>query len=354
MKAPVTRDPRDPAFPHGTPAGRQRGCTTDCPATPTCTEARARQMKHNALMRDRGQGGYIDATDALRHANWLREQVHAATFRSIEQIAGISNSTFTRMQSTRRASRTTVNRILAVTPEALAEHLDRHHTDDLLHMIRTMQAAGFPVTWQAQRAGTENLPNWLAHDRVRAFAPGYLYRPIRALFDSLDGRLADPALDGISPRAVAHAKSCGARAGYYPAGYYDEDGNLNPRFIPDHPWTLLDELCGQALEVAYDLTRVREGYSLKAVSETHGWDQKRVERMWTEDLGLYSHTPGKPGIHRDCAPIVARIRSVYGAYEDGKIGPVTAALALDLYQRKWLGEQYDHDHPELRQEAHAA
>lgn len=359
MRQLVTRDPRDPDFPHGTPAGRQRGCTSDfpCPSTPTCAQARARQLKRNALLRERGNPGLADAAPAFAHTDRLVRAVTGASVHAVLKVAGVPRSSYNRAQKHGRLHRDSARAILAVTPEALAEYVDRYPAEELMHMVRSMEAAGFPAAWIAQRTGKSHLGNWLSREHKRGYAQGHMYRPIKELFDHLDGRLASPQRDGLSSRAIALAQTAGRRAGYYPPSCYDDDGNLNPRFVPEHPWSQLDELCAVALDVAHDLTRVHAEYDLTDVAEAHGWGHKRVDRLWKR-LGMRSHAVGQPGIHDDCKPTAARIRGVYADYDTRRIGPVTAALLLNLYDPDYLAKNYDRHHPELlawnRQEATAA
>lgn len=362
MPQAVTRDPRDPTFPHGTPAGAFRGCTDDvCPATPTCRQRQAREKKRRRHDKLNGNPSRQPVGPVLEHIDALIAAVPRATDHYIALAAGMSRgSHLTRglRGKYETVNRSTAQRLLALTPEALAAVMPQIPVEDLRWRIGTLQAAGFPLAWQQQESGIKNLRNYMQHTPREEYVRRDTYQALCDLAERIGDRMADPIRDGIPQRSISHAKACGRRAGYYPPSAYDDDGNVNPRFVPDHPWALLDELCGDALDVALDLTHVGPGRTLTDVARAHGWDKKRVERTWKDDLGLRAPAPGRAGIHPDCQPIVARIRAVCDDYETSRIGPVTAVLMLNLYDARWMGDNYDRDHPELlawtRQEATAA
>ena len=73
------------------------------------------------------------------------------------------------------------------------------------------------------------------------------------LLDRVRDTPADAARDGIAQRGLTRAKVDAKRLGYYPPNCYDDDGNLDYRSIPDHPWAGADDHAHDMLDAAHIL-----------------------------------------------------------------------------------------------------
>ena len=164
MSKPVTRDPRDPDFPHGKSAGAWRGCTDDvCPATPTCRQAQARakkRRKHDTL---NGNASRQPVGPLLAHIDALIAAVPRASDHFVAVAAGAPTGHVKALRTRKTANRSTAQRLWALTPETLEAAMPQVPVEKLRWRIGTMQAAGFPLAWQARESGIVSLRNYMQH-----------------------------------------------------------------------------------------------------------------------------------------------------------------------------------------------
>jgi hypothetical protein len=244
-RTPVIRDVNHPDFPHGTPKGRHRGCAcTDCRA------AKQRRNKQLTSLRNRGINsktiGEPKVAAVLTHVdNCLA--IPGVTEAHLAKVAGVSQNTIARARQTLRLSGRSAARIMAVKPADLA---GRHRVDPAPYvlMVRQMQALGYGLRWQEKHSvaglhqmisivgrGEQNLIDRRVADAIAALARKVGDKP------------AEPG-PGLTPMSIATTRHMARRAGYYPPAYYDEDGTLDYRALPEHPWTIIEEACHDKLD----------------------------------------------------------------------------------------------------------
>jgi len=249
--ARVTYDVNDPAFPHGQPVGYSRGCNREC-----CMAAERRRDKERELERLRGIAApnrTVPARMALaakRHIDDLIENHHASA-NAIARHLGIGSGAILRTQSGKSPTRTVYDAIMSVKPGQV-QRADRVDAATTVLLSGQMQALGYPMSWQGEQCGVGGKTLIVILGKVRRGQQKWVEpRTADAIADlatRVAGRVANPLRDGIEPRDVNRAKSVAKRNGYYPPAAYNEDGTLDWRAIPDHPWTVINEACHEHIE----------------------------------------------------------------------------------------------------------
>lgn len=305
-----------------------------------------------------------DAAAAARHARRLLTEVPAASDAALARVAGVSESTVTLLRAPgHRPSPRTAAAVLGVTPTALAAARGLAPADRAVHLVRTMQAAGWSVAWQGRQLGSDFLPNMLVrHARgAQRWVHATRLAAVEALASQVGDREATPG-DGVTTRSIGHAKACARRDGWYPPGCYRDDGTLDPRAVPvardsrgrvvsGHGWVLADE------EAALTLDVLRASVGLDPATSTVlarrlGTNPRRVQRVrarvgLTYDCTANTHLRVTAGAHT----AAAAVQVVLDGYDDGGLDPVHAC-----YRLFWLNpdpDRYGHlltwrvprDHP---------
>lgn len=241
----VIRDPNHPDFPHGTTQGHSRGCRCD-----PCEQAEYRQGKQARLRKARhGNTRRIDpakVAQAADHMHRLVEQVPGLSITAIANATGSHDAIFPvfRREAGASLSLAAYGKIMALTAADLAGAATRVPSERTIWHIRTMQALGYSMRWQEINTGV-TLRNIFAR-RQKFVEP-----QVAAVVAELARRVGDtPATPDVVPgaRSVSVAKAIAARNGFYPPAFYDEDGTLDYRSIPDHPWSKAEELCHRRIE----------------------------------------------------------------------------------------------------------
>lgn len=347
MPEPIIRDLAHPAFPHGTTTGFRRGCARPdmCPSSPTCHQARRHQERAADYARLRGQGARTsaDATEALRHTAALLEAVPTANYHLIAEVAGVDPKSFTNMRSRGRSTVRNVARILAVTPVQMHAAAEVADAELVRYMVRRMQAAGYPMAWQVARTGCPGLPNLVSIARKHTkFCRRWTFTAVADLFDLVGDREADPVRDGIDLAQIRRAKTVGQRAGYYPPAAYDEDGMLDLRLWPEHPWCVADRAAARNVDLLHALATigVREGQwnARASVGETDDSGKKLCQRLvarsglsFVDDKRRELTTSSIASLN---ATTIRRIVAVHAEYAVGLLSAVEAALALGVAPRR--------------------
>lgn len=361
----VTRDPRDPDFPHGTPSGFYYGCTLQypCPATPTCHETRARQQKVAKLNRHRGTNPpkSIPAGHVWEHVEEIRAAHPNIPHATIARAADVDPATIGRLGPNSRLNPETASKILAVNAEhpALSDTF-KMDADLARLLVHQLQACGFPAQWITDKTGL-TFSRLLHPASTQQQVTRPYYETLKAIFDQIDGRMADPATDGLTRRQITLAKLAASRAGVYPPAAYNEDGTLNLRALPDHPWAQADDRCAALLELAHALaTTGNRAEAVRATGDRPGDDQrvtrvirqlgiKFTDTVTDEISGKVSRFVYEPHearqVNRD---VFDRIETAWEAYVSNDLGPVKAALTLGLVDvdRRGTGA-LPKDHPEV-------
>lgn len=335
---PVVRDTSHPAFPHGTARGVQRGCADrdTCPATPTCWEQRRKQIKRTQVARDRGLSSRVDPRQALAHVDRVKAAVDGSSDSAFERAAGLSVSTLHGMRSGQCCLPQTARKILQVTPALLAEHSEYVAVDRIRHLIRILQASGYPLRWQQEQSGVSNLSAmWIIrHTRngqVRQLCSARSYATMRALYDRIGGREADPTRDGLTRRQIGMARRFGKDHGYYPVGAYDTDEHLtlNLRGWPGHPWQIADEKCGRMLDA---LRLSLNGATALATAAAVEMTESKVLQTRRAAGLIYEQNAddrSRRELSGKCAAAQAAIRRTLEAFDSGALGAAEAC--------QWLG-----------------
>lgn len=361
-RTPVVRDPSHADFPHGTSAGRLRGCTKDypCPGKPvTCTEARNRKLKQQRLARETGQSPLLSAdeqADLKAFVLDLLAAVPLSTEFAVSKAAGIANTTLADvMRSDRPARRTTAAKIRSVTPGRLAQHT-RFPAEQVINAARALQLLGYSPEVQERLAGLKGgaLPSILLRGPKGTVLPRTAI-PLLRLARRIGDRPASDE-DGINLIGRRVTAAAARRAGAHPPVCFDANWNLDPRAVEGHAWARADRRAEQRIEVLRHLTDPDRPAG-KRIAAAAGCSVRTVDR-YAADLGLDRSEPGVSD--RDRAK---ELRPYVFAYDDGDMDPVYLVLSLGLIERinvpsdhpgtvQWDAEQEEKRRKEAEQ-AHA-
>lgn len=241
----VIRDTNHPDFPHGEVKGRSRGCICD-----PCMNADRNRAKKGHL--DRARGIRFRSNEDLdkrtiAHIDDLMK-TPGVTLTDIARAAGVAKTTVGRLYTLRgRTSVPTATKILAVTRDQIDSNF---HVDPTryLKMIHGMQALGYSLQWQSRQSGhyVHNVVHY-----IESGARTHIERPIAEAIEALASRVGDrvaTVADGMTPHGIRRTIAVAREHGHYPPAAYNEDGTLDWRAIPDHPWTTINESCHEHIE----------------------------------------------------------------------------------------------------------
>ena len=267
----TVRDPNAPGFPHATNTGFRRGCPCE-----DCRVAHLRAEKAYRVRRDRGIKLLVPASRTATHLRRLLEHPDAS-IALISRLCGVSRTTLMRVlegaNDTIHRDRET--RVLAVTLEqVLAETPFRSDQVQVtVQRIRSMQAQGWSLAWQARQLG----------------------RGCPVLFDLVDGqaaRVTAKTADKVAKLAAEVDGKWGpstlsrrqaAAAGWHPLADYDDHGNLLVDEIDPE-----QERAEQGMEV---LRLALDKLSVGAIAEQSGVAFETVRR-YKEKAGLMLDSHG--------------------------------------------------------------
>lgn len=299
-----------------------------------CRDCRAGSRRFD---KQRALGIITDHTPVVTPglAEHLRRLLRHGSTYAIAECAGITPNSVYLARDGRPLRAYVARALLAVTPEQVARVTPRVPSTRAHHQLRTMWALGYAFPWQAARLGSRA-------DHLRRLKPdAQVTAELAAAVDALAREVGDTPAGpehGIDPRRASRTRSEARRAGWYPPAYYDEDGSLDRRSIPDHPWARLDARCDTDLNVALALTT---GRSQVEVGKEFGVSDKKAGNI-AQAAGLV-YVPGTHTLAPEGRPAAARVREVVHAYQDGALGPVEAALTLNLKDAAKINRR----HPEV-------
>lgn len=198
-----------------------------------------------------------------------------------------------------------------------------------VRIVRTLQAQGFPIPWQERRVGADlaHLTIFPDDDLIDADT---LTR-LRRLAARCGERMAVPD-HMLTTAQITAARAEARRDGWYPSCAYDEDGNLDPRALPEHPWAVIDEVCARRLRVAAAIVahpHARGG----RIADDVGVSRRSVARSRARANRLTAQDPGW----------VRKATDLVGAWERCDTPATLAALRLGLID----AETVPPDHPDL-------
>ena len=268
-----------------------------------------------------------------RVSTHVRDLIAAAgSIGQLATITGYHHEGLTRIaKDPQRPVRADVRaRLMSFDARMITQALSPSHNQDsarTLLLVGQMRALGYPVWWQNEKAGLPKGRRPYTKGRAVHVAAA---RAIADLHKRVGDRHADAERDGIEQRIIKRTKTLARRDGYYPPAYYDDDGTLDYRSIPDHPWRSLDARAERAVETAYLLATDR--YSHAKVGKETGQSDKTVQRL-SAMLGLV-YGEGLGALDRAaCADVLRRIRDAWTDFEEGSISAVTAALTIGCLRR---------------------
>jgi hypothetical protein len=328
MRQVITAD----GFPHGTNRGYELHCGCD-----PCRDARRSYTKRLTLSRTRGalaDGQHVDASAARAHLAELRRQVPLASNYTLRRVTGLSQGTIERLidgSATRIAVRS-ARRLLDTSVEDVRAAAFCVDPTDTWNKVRQLQAAGYPVRWQSEQINVARAA--LVGGDGRELITAKVAEAVADLHRRVGLRLATPATTGVNQRIITRVRIEARKLGYYPPGCYDDNGDLDPRSIPDHPWSMADERAGQCLAILRDILDGELSHADIAVR--YGVSDRKVGRV-AGAVGVVHTNP-----EREQAETTAR--AVLDAYDHTDLDPVHAALRLHLFTS---GYAIPSDHPGL-------
>lgn len=185
--------------------------------------------------------------------------------------------------------------------------------------IGQLLALGYPLDWQA--AALNVPPDVLRH--ALDHPTTHLEPALRSLAALLGDRVADTYTTGLNADRIAAAQAEATSRGYAPPAAYEEDGSLAD---PDYPaaWCELEDRATRRLRLAYYMAQGIAGEEAVAHARATTYDLKTIRHglVWL---------PNGDGLDLEaCWPRVRAIRAAMWDVEVGVLGPVAAAVELDL------------------------
>ena len=187
--------------------------------------------------------------------------------------------------------------------------------DDVTVLAHRLLAQGYPFWWQGERIGEPiegivlRLPSTFATPRTLA--------ALRRVASDVGDKMATPEGD-LTEKEVRRARALAAERDYYPPMAYDDDGNLIPEALPEHPWSRDDDRCARRLLVISEVLRGVDKYTV--IAERCDIGRKTVYRFKALMDEAIASDPDWP----------ARAAKVLWDWEQGEIPSAQAAVALRL------------------------
>ena len=316
----VVRDPKHPDFPHGTALGRRRHC--DC--TP-CRDAKYREDKRLHLQRlTTGSNRYASPEVTARvvaHLNHLNS-IPGVSLTMIGKWAGTSHSSAVRVMATGTVGPKLAKQFLSITPAFAAAHARAVPRDEVVLKVHQMQALGYPIAWQQTQIGRPRCLYTLVN-RTSETVEAPIAHDVFELAARIGDRPANPG-DGMTAAAINHAKGRARKAGYYPPACYNEDGTLDYRAIPDHPWSRADEQAHRKLDLLRALVKYDGFKDRPEIAAELGRTDREAERLVAQYRLTLSESRRKKRL--------AWLRGQFDRFDTDNVDPVLFALQIDLYE----------------------
>lgn len=311
--------------------------------------ANRKDLKRWRINRERGVGGRNAPDDVVTRVIAHVEAIcdtFGVTRNAFAEAAGVADSTLARVIQKRVASRATAKALLAVTAEKATQSKQFYDAESVLSMIGKMQALGYPVAWQGQRMpdGARYGTLQKLRSEVRTGQKQHVGRTtalaVMALARRIGDTPADPHRDGIREKDIKRAKTLASQDGFYPPAFYDEDGTLDWRAIPDHPWTIADEKCHDHIDNLRFILR-NPDLGGKALATVKGSDDVTLETQFDRLLDRFELRVKDPDRKRNAAAL----RDALRGFDDGEGTPLGFCLDNGIVTLKatWIPR----DHPDL-------
>lgn len=318
-RTPVVRDPNHPDFPHATPTGYNRGCACD-----RCKRAEHRYRKQLRIDRIRtGRSRKTIARDqqqaAVDHVTRLLEQVPTISLQALLSAAGIPPGSQRSIDFRSGMAQVTYDRLMALTVERVRQHAAFVPFEKFEFLARTTQALGYSLRWQSEQTGIavqSTLAGGVSTVRVDTYAR------MQALAKRIGDRMATPESTGLTKAAITHSKNAARGQGFYPPIFYDEDGTLDYRAIPDHPWSIVDEEAHRKIALLRAMVYNREGLSHNQIALKVGVSERQPERLVQRyRLGMEERRRPKR---------IAWLQKQIDRFDRECVDPVTFCLEIEL------------------------
>lgn len=330
MAIKVIKDPTHPDFPHGTARGYYRGCTGEV-CGGTCRRAHLdRRREREEATKPVLPASRVDATPAREHLQLLLQDEDWGTVANIAAASGVDDGTLQNiLRGQPRVQHLTAQSILAVDVAWLRRAAWMFPVRIPIQRVRSLQAQGWPLRWQATRLGqpSAKVPSFL-FDRDR-WVTRPVFERVEALYEEIGFRR------GPSARAAKAA----AQAGWYPSGCYDDDGRLIPGAAR------VDEKAEER-KAAQDraararLTAVRESLNLvqvEVVAERTGLTVSSMRKYLFPEVGIAFTVAVRNGpdvtldLRADCRDRAAWLRAQLAQFDiDPEADPVETAWRIGV------------------------
>lgn len=203
-------------------------------------EVRARNKKR-WLLKQRGQGGYVDAAEMQARIRKLHD-VHEIGFQRIADKTGVDLANIKWHYAGRSTARpdkplTTcqwrVHNAVMTTPFGPADRKIQIRSTGTQRRLQALVAAGYSQKWLAEHTGRalEHLNNFMVKNRVEVSAEhaAVVEQIYRKYIDM------DPAEAGVSQRGMIYARIVAKKRSYPPGVCWDDDTIDDPEAVPE--WT---------------------------------------------------------------------------------------------------------------------
>lgn len=341
----VIRDPNHPDFPHATKLGAARRCKCD-----RCRPIALKLMKHRRIMRERhvalnGAGAVRNRTPAAVRAKTYEHitvlaSIPGASYAAIGRAAGLQDSAvgifMNRYSRGRSMHPDSAAAVLNVTPDSLRPHLAFIARSEAVHVVRQLQALGYPIAWQENQPGCKGVRHFMASKPQTVSTSVYV--ALVALRDRLTYSPAQPVEGELVQRAITRAKMEARKHGVHPPSYYDEAGNLDVTAIPGHPAAVANDYADEALHNALSYLKALETGGIRTAAQVlvkDGPEQIRnlreasIRRDMERFVDRHQLKPGDEG-YKTRRRYMAQ---VLNDYSHGGVGsPVAVALALGIWR----------------------
>lgn len=317
----VEKDPSHPDFPHRTEKGYFRGCKDEC-----CVRAHSRETKRRTVLRMRGQTALVPAGPVREHLQALLDADPHVNGRTLSGASGLDYQMIHHLLNgtTRSLRAENARTLMGITAESLAAKTFRVPAEQARVLVRGMMAQGWPGSLICERLGYKS-----GNSRMPVFMYARTDNVTRELYERVRA-LADEIGTSQGPSHLTAVRS--KNRGWWPLAAYDEEGNLDLRHLPGHPWAEADDMVGRLLDSLVFWAENPDA-TLYEVSQEMGREQSEVARL--QDRLRRAH-----GDRWHDA-----LREAVQAYEDGEDGTYVALSAGLVLVGSVPSRQVPKDHP---------
>jgi hypothetical protein len=256
----------------------------------------------------------------IEHIETIVKAVSTATCNNIDQVAGIRQGTCARLRRGTQPllSRRIAEKIMAVGEEEVRSRVPVPVTRKMIQVMRSLQAQGWSLEWQAQRYGVN-----------RNILVNIIWGRQKSTSRAIAARIFQTAQELEGKTGPADFAACLARrGGWHPLDHYDSEGNL----IDMEAEQREAEREQRALDRLNVLRYSVNGMPTTQIAEKTGVTERVVARYRAE-VGLKMDSLfGSWRVAPECLDLAARIRRAALAYEStGEALPLVQELGMMRY-----------------------